>query len=102
MPIDSYYHVSVATLEHLKLKSNKILIEVFDNRGMTENGLIVPITVDNVFVPTEGTVFKIGSKVDNINVGDKVFFEKYKGTRFFCDERQFLLMDASYVLAILE
>ena len=102
MPVDMWYNISKQQLETLRTRNNKVLIEIFDKRGKTESGIIVPITSENVFVPSEGIVVKIPDGVTDIKVGDKVMFEKYKGTRMVCENRQFLLLDFSYILAIIE
>lgn len=102
MPVDMWYNISKQQLETLRTRNNKVLIEIFDKRGKTESGIIVPITSENVFVPSEGIVVKIPNGITDIKVGDKVMFEKYKGTRMVCEKRQFLLLDFSYILAIIE
>ena len=72
MPVDMWYNISKQQLETIRTMNNKVLIEIFDKRGKTESGIIVPITSENVFVPSEGIVVKIPDGVTDIKVGDKV------------------------------
>lgn len=104
MPMDlpCHYH-DMQIIDKMSMVNNLVLIEVFDNRDMTQSGIKIPITSENPFVPEWGIVYKMPNNITEFKVGDKVAIQKYKGTRFYSDidNRQFLMLDASYILAII-
>lgn len=96
---------SIDILENIEMINNKVLVEVFDNRAKTESGIDLPITIDNPFIPYKGIVFKKPALLKGFKTGDEVIIEKYKGVRIFVgviEVRQFILLDASYVLAVIQ
>lgn len=99
MALDEVYiHLTMDKINKMKMMPNHVLIEVFDTRDKVGD-IYVPITRDNPFIPDRGIVFKVCSDVC-FDVGDYVIIERYKGKRVFSDNnRQFILLDKSYVLA---
>lgn len=77
-----------------------VLVETFDTRGF-QNGVFVPITETNVFVPTCGEVIAVCDNETDLRVGDFVYFEKYKGERFISLDktRTFLMIKKSMIVA---
>ena len=105
MAIDLPIHYeTMSVLEKTKMLNNKVLVEVFDNRGTTESNIKVPITIDNPFGPEDGIIYNKPDSITDFNIGNRVVFTKYKGTRIYVAEgnRQFLLMDAGHILAIIK
>ena len=105
MPLDVHIHYSdMSIIDKMKMLNNKVLVEVFDNRDTTEHGIKLPITRDNPFVPDKGIVYKLDPNITDFSKSDKVVIMKYKGTRIYSDEdnRQFLLLDAEHVVAVIK
>lgn len=91
-------YLSNHKLESLKPTGRRVMVEVFDDRGEV-NGIAVPITDDNPFIPFKGVIFKVADDVDGLVRGDCVIIEQYKGKRVFVGKRQFILMSVEHVLA---
>lgn len=102
MALDEVHiHLTMDKINGMKMMSNRVLVEVFDTRNKISN-IFIPITEDNPFIPDRGVVFKVCSDAC-FNIGDCVIIERYKGKRVFSDDnRQFILLDKSYVLAKIE
>lgn len=103
MPLDEVsIRTSIDKINNMKMINNNVLVEVFDTRGEV-NGIKILITQDNPFVPDRGIVCKKPDNVTCFNIGDCVIIEKYRGRRVYSDnDRQFLLLDASHILAVVE
>lgn len=102
MPLDEVaIRMPISEIDKMKMLNNNVLIEVFDTRNEI-GGIKMIITQDNPFVPESGMVYKKPDSEVCFNVGDCVIIEKYKGRRVYAtdENRQFILMDASHVLAI--
>lgn len=99
MALDEVHiHLTMDEINRMKMMPNRVLVEVFDTRSKVGD-IYVPITEDNPFIPDRGVIFKVCSDVC-FDTGDYVIIEKYKGKRIFSDDnRQFILLDKSYVLA---
>lgn len=104
MALDIHFHMDISEVDKLSMVENKVLIEVFDKRNISDGGIILPVSNDDPFVPDRGIVYKKPDGITCFNVGDYVIIEKYKGKRIFANgtDRQFILLDASYVLSIVD
>lgn len=87
----------------VRLLNDNVLIETFDTRAY-QNGVYVPITEMNTFVPFWGTVIAVCDDEQTLKTGDNVIFEKYKGERFISPDkkRTFLMIKRSMVLAVFD
>lgn len=95
---EAFIRLSEEKLDSLELINNQVLVEVFDDRGEV-NGIKVPITIDNPFIPFKGIVVKVAPSVSCISPGEYVIIEQYKGKRVFVGQRQFILMHKDHVIA---
>jgi len=87
----------------------KVLIERLDAEETTAGGIVLPDTAKEK--PQRGTVLAVGdgalldsgerSKLQ-VKIGDKVLFASYGGTEIKIGGVEYLLMDESDVLAILD
>jgi chaperonin GroES len=79
----------------------RVLIKVLKQSAQTESGIYLPETAKEK--PQEGEVVAIGPEVDEddtpLAVGDIVMFPKYTGTEIKMDGEDYLIMDASDILA---
>lgn len=87
----------------LNTTGRKVIVEVFDKRNQTRSGIILPVTVNNAFVPHAGIVVSVGEKVreKEIEINKKVFVEKYVGDKVEYEGRLFLVLTESNILSIL-
>jgi len=89
----------------------RVLISVVDAEEKTSGGIIIPDTASER--PQVGKVIALGDDVVNkdierrplsemIKVGDKVLFAKYGGTEVKVDGEEYLLVNRSDILAVIE
>ena len=92
----------------IKPLEDRILVEVLDAETKTASGLVIPDTAKEK--PQEGKVIAVGpGRFDedgekripmDIKTGDTVVFSKYGGTEVNYDGKDYLLLSARDVLAI--
>ena len=92
----------------LKPLEDRILVEVLDAETKTASGLVIPDTAKEK--PQEGKVIAVGpGRFDedgekripmDIKTGDTVIFSKYGGTEVSYDGKDYLLLSARDVLAV--
>jgi chaperonin GroES len=92
----------------IKPLEDRILVEVLDAETKTASGLVIPDTAKEK--PQEGKVIAVGpGRFDedgekrvpmDIKTGDTVIFSKYGGTEVTYDGKDYLLLSARDVLAI--
>lgn len=87
----------------------KVLIKRLDAEEKTSGGIVLPDTAKEK--PQRGTVLSVGDGklMDDgkrakfqVKKGDKVLFASYAGTEIKIDGEEYMLMDESDVLAILD
>ena len=92
----------------IKPLEDRILVEVLDAETKTASGLVIPDTAKEK--PQEGKVIAVGpGRFDedgekripmDIKTGDTVIFSKYGGTEVTYDGKDYLLLSARDVLAV--
>jgi len=87
----------------LKTVLNKIIVEAVEAETVTKGGIIIPDTAQEK--PQEGIVIATGNgKSDEpmeVKIGDTILFGKYAGTEVHLDDKKYLVMNQSDVLAII-
>ncbi len=80
---------------------SRVLVRILPEESVTKSGLFLPDTAKEK--PQRGEVVAIGDDTDVIKVaaGDRALFPKYTGTELRLDDADYLLIDASELLAIL-
>jgi chaperonin GroES len=95
----------------LKLKplGDRVLVEPVEEKEVKKGGIIIPDSAKEK--PTEGIVRALGTgKTDDdgkkvafeVKVGDRVLVSKYGGTEVKIDNKEYKLLNADDILAILE
>ena len=93
---------------NLKPLGDRIVVEPAEREERTPSGIILPETAKEK--PQEGTVVSVGPgrKDDDgdripmdVALGDKVLYAKYGGTEVKLDNKKYLILKESDVLAIL-
>ena len=76
---------------------------------MTKSGIVLPDTVKER--PQEGTILAVGPgrtlddgsrEAMDVEVGQKILFQKYAGTEFKLDDDDLLILSQKDVLAVLQ
>ena len=87
----------------IKPLADRVLIEPKEAETKTASGIFIPDTAKEK--PQQGTVIAVGpGKKDEpmeVKVGDVVLFGKYAGTEVAVEEKKFLIVKQSDILAIL-
>ena len=87
----------------IKPLADRVLIEPKEAETKTASGIFIPDTAKEK--PQQGTVIAVGpGKKDEpmeVKVGDIVLFGKYSGTEVAVEEKKYLIVKQSDILAIL-
>ena len=87
----------------IKPRADRVLIEPKEAETKTASGIFIPDTAKEK--PQQGTVLAVGpGKKDEpmeVKVGDVVLFGKYAGTEVAVEEKKYLIVKQSDILAIL-
>ena len=87
----------------IKPLADRVLIEPKEAETKTASGIFIPDTAKEK--PQQGTVIAVGpGKKDEpmeVKVGDVVLYGKYSGTEVAVEEKKYLIVKQSDILAIL-
>ena len=87
----------------IKPLADRVLIEPKEAETKTASGIFIPDTAKEK--PQQGTVLAVGpGKKDEpmeVKVGDVVLYGKYAGTEVAVEEKKYLIVKQSDILAIL-
>lgn len=78
----------------------RVLVERVEETKTTATGIIIPDNAKEK--PLSGEVKAIGTEVEGVKVGDKVFFKKYGGTEINLDEKSYLVLEIDDVLGVIK
>jgi len=88
---------------NIKPLADRVVVEPAAAEQKTASGIIIPDTAKEK--PQRGTVVAVGEGTkDNpvtVKVGDNVLYGKYAGTEFTIDNKDYLIMRESDVIAII-
>ena len=79
----------------LKTVLNKVIVEPVEAETVTKGGIIIPDTAQ------EKTGKGKADEPMEVKAGDTVLFGKYSGTEVHIDDKKYLVMNQSDILAIL-
>jgi chaperonin GroES len=89
--------------------ADRVLVEPVDVQEVKKGGIIIPDTAkerpqEGIIVATgPGRITDAGNKVDmEVTIGDKILYGKYSGSEVSVDEKDFLIMRESDILAVLK
>ena len=85
----------------IKPLGERVLIKQTEQEEVTKSGIVLPGTASKE-KPIIGEVLAVGSKIEEVKVGDKVIFEKYSGTEVKDGDESYLILEKDNVLAIVE
>jgi len=88
---------------NIKPLADRVLIQPMEAEEKTASGIIIPDTAKEK--PQKGTVVAVGpgtkdEKMD-LKAGDSVLYGKYSGTEIEIDNKDYLIMRQSDILAII-
>ena len=79
---------------------DRLLVERVEESTTTASGIIIPDNAKEK--PSRGKVLAIGSDVEDVKVDDIVVFGKYAGTDLVLDDSEYLVLEVSDVLGIVQ
>ena len=94
---------------NLKPLGDRLIIEPTQQEEMTASGIVLPETAKEK--PMQGKVLAVGpgsrkedgSRIEmDVNTGDTVLFAKYAGTEVKIENKKYLILKETDVLAIVE
>ena len=97
------------TATSLKPLGDRIVVRPTPREEMTKSGIVLPDTAKER--PQEGTILSIGPgrtlddgsrEAMDVEVGQKILFQKYAGTEFKLDDEDLLILSQKDVLAVIE
>ena len=100
---------AVATVPRIRPLGGKVLIQRLEAEETTKGGIVLPDTAKEK--PQKGTVLAVGDGklLDDgtraefqVKEGDSVLFASYAGTEIKVEGEEYMLMDESDILAVLE
>jgi len=96
-------------METLKPLGDKVVIKRSEAEEKTPGGIVIPDTAKDK--PKRGVVIAVGKgkmsesgkiKEPEVKKGDKVLFGSYAGTEVKVDDKEYLIVSESEILAIIE
>ena len=85
---------------NFKPLGDRLLVERVEEANTTASGIIIPDNAKEK--PSRGKVLAVGSDVEEVKEGDIVVFGKYAGTDLILDDNEYLVLEVSDVLGIVE
>ena len=92
----------------LKPLGNRVVIEPIEQEDITSGGIVLPETAKEK--PQKGTIISVGPGERDedgkyipmdVKEGDKVLFAKYAGTEISFEDKDFMIMRESDIVAII-
>jgi len=92
----------------IKPVGDRVIIEPIEKEVTTASGIILPDSAKEK--PQEGRVVAVGSRRNekgerealDVKEGDRIVFSKYSGTELKYQEKEYLILRESDILAIIE
>jgi chaperonin GroES len=97
------------TATSLKPLGDRIVVRPTPREETTKSGIVLPDTAKER--PQEGTILSIGPgrtlddgsrEAMDVEVGQKILFQKYAGTEFKLDDEELLILSQKDILAVIE
>ena len=97
------------TATQLRPLGDKIVVKPTPRDEMTKSGIVLPDTAKER--PQEGEVLSVGPgrflddgsrEAMDVQVGQRVLFQKYAGTEFKLDEDELLILSQKDILAVID
>ncbi len=88
---------------NIKPLGDRVVVEPVEAEQKTASGIIIPDTAKEK--PSQGVVVAVPDADDEhkltVKVGDKILYGKYAGTEITIDDKEYLIISESDILAII-
>jgi chaperonin GroES len=97
------------TATQLKPLGDRLVVKPTPREEMTKSGIVLPDTAKER--PQEGTITAVGPgrtlddgkrEEMDVQVGQRVLFQKYAGTEFKLEDEELLILSQKDILAVIE
>ena len=97
------------TASQLKPLGDRLVVKPTPREEMTKSGIVLPDTAKER--PQEGTILSVGPgrtlddgsrEPIDVQVGQRVLFQKYAGTEFKLEDEDLLILSQKDILAVIE
>jgi len=95
---------------NLKPLNDNVVVKAITENEVTKSGIVIPETIDKE-KPEKGEIIAVGPgkplengqrAVMSVKIGDKVMFKKYSPDEIKIDDKEYLVISESDIIAILE
>ncbi|CAI8196586.1 MAG: co-chaperone GroES [Sulfurovum sp.] len=84
---------------NFKPLGERVLVKRTEVEEKTASGIILVDSAKEK--PNTATVVAIGTKIEDINVGDTVVFEQYRGTEFELEGEDYLVLNLENIIGVM-
>ena len=84
---------------NFKPLGERVLVKRTEVEEKTASGIILVDSAKEK--PNTATVVAIGTKIEDINVGDTVVFEQYRGTEFELEGEEYLVLNLENIIGVM-
>ena len=92
----------------IKPLRDKVVIQPAESKEQTKSGIFIPDTAKEkhqegiVIAIGEGKKSSDGNRIRlNVNVGDKVIYSSYSGTKITIENKEYLIVNEDNILAVI-
>ncbi len=84
---------------NFKPLGERVLVKRTEVESKTASGIILVDSAKEK--PNTATVVAVGTKVEDVNVGDTVVFEQYRGTEFELEGEEYLVLNLENIIGVM-
>ena len=84
---------------NFKPLGKRVIVKRAEVESKTASGIYIPDNAKEK--PQTAEVMAIGTKVEDIKVGDTIVFEQYRGTEFKLDGQEYLILNIENVIGVM-
>lgn len=84
---------------NFKPLGERVLVKRTEVESKTASGIILVDSAKEK--PNTATVVAIGTKVEDVKVGDTVVFEQYRGTEFQLEGEDYLVLNLENIIGVM-
>ena len=83
----------------IEMLENRVLVKQSDPERKTASGIIIPDNAKEK--PQTAKVIAVGSKVEDVKVGDTIVFEQYRGTEIKLEGKDYLVLNVENIIGVM-
>lgn len=84
---------------NFKPLGERVLVERTEVENKTQSGIYIPDNAKEK--PQTAKVVAVGSKIEDVKIGDVVVFEQYRGTEIKIDGKDYLVLNLENVIGVM-